>query len=68
MQGIGDKKIKKNSAAHGLENIHRCWGWLQRPMGRQEAVFGGGASKKEKMHSVEWLMPTPKKKYGPSLP
>jgi len=21
MQGIGDKKIKKNSAAHGLENI-----------------------------------------------
>ena len=37
-------------------------------MGKQEAVEGGGANKKEKMHSVEWLMPTPKKKYGPSLP
>lgn len=37
-------------------------------MGRQEAVAGGGANKKEKMHSVKRLMPTPKKKYGPPLP
>ena len=37
-------------------------------MGRQEAVGGRGVNKEEKMHSVEWLMPTPKKKYGPSLP